>query len=238
MANRSLVPIKKDTLQDRIYAQLKLALMSGAFAPGQSVTLRGVAQQLGTSAMPIRDAIRRLVSDHALEMPSLRSIRVPVMSVERHESVLRVRKLLEGEAAAIAALKASREDVAQLVRMNADYADALTTDDVAAILTANRVFHFEVYRLAADPLLLALIEKAWLLSGPYLNLLRDRISAAPDRRSYVSKHDVLIKALRLKNSERARAAVAADIEDAADLYRDLIRQRTESKFVGARRMRS
>lgn len=223
MAIRSLRPISKATMQDRVYQQLKQALMSGAFAPGQTVTLRGVANDLGTSAMPIRDAIRRLVSDQALEMPSLRSIRVPLMSLDRYESVLRIRKLLEGEAAAMAATRVARADVDALAAINALAAEALEADDIGRMLLANRDFHFALYRLGGDNLLLSLIEKAWLLSGPYLNLLSRSGGVAGGEPLTLRDHDVLLKALRAGDAERARAAIVMDIEGAADLYRSRIR---------------
>lgn len=224
-----LRPISKNTMQDRAYQQMKQALMSGAFAPGQSVTLRGVATQLGTSAMPIRDAIRRLVSDQALEMPTRRSIRVPLMSLARYESVLSIRKLLEGEAAALAAERVTKLDIEALAALNSVAGQALEANDMPRLLAANREFHFAVYQLAGDALLLSWIEKLWILSGPYLSLLMNNENGSGLQRPSLRDHEVLLKALRAGNSDRARATVVLDIETAAGLYRSRIHKVGEPK---------
>src|SRR5271155_4909748 len=90
----SIGPIEHETLYDRVYRELKNSIMAGAFKPGSELTLRSVAGALGTSFMPVRDAMRRLVAERALEMRPSRTSR-------------RIRLLLEGEAVALAAKKIS-----------------------------------------------------------------------------------------------------------------------------------
>ena len=55
------------TQQERVYARLREAILSGQFMPGRPVTLRGVAEILGESPMPVREALRRLTAERALE---------------------------------------------------------------------------------------------------------------------------------------------------------------------------
>jgi DNA-binding GntR family transcriptional regulator len=224
MGLRLLKPIAKRTLQDSVHEQLKHALMSGQFEPGASMTLRGIAAQFGTSMMPIRDAVRRLVSDGALEMVTSRKIRVPLLSVARYESVLRLRQLLEGEAAARAATRVAGTDVQALVELNGRVHAALNSPNVQRFLEANREFHFAVYERAADPLLLALIERLWLLTGPYLGLMKDAFRAdIPRGRSMLAEHDALLKALRTGDAEASRIALNSDIQAAAEVYRPQIK---------------
>ena len=81
--------------------------MAGAFEPGSELTLRSVAGALGTSFMPVRDAMRRLVAERALEMRPSRTIAIPVLSGDEFLELRRIRLLLEGEAVALAAKKIS-----------------------------------------------------------------------------------------------------------------------------------
>jgi len=74
----SLPPVARYALQDT-YLRLREALMSGHFVPGQAITLRTAAEALGTSPMPVRDALRRLEIEHALVPRSNRTLGVPEM---------------------------------------------------------------------------------------------------------------------------------------------------------------
>jgi DNA-binding GntR family transcriptional regulator len=62
----SIGPVERETLNDRVYRELKNSIMTGAFKPGAELTLRSVAEALGTSFMPVRVAMRRLVTNVAL----------------------------------------------------------------------------------------------------------------------------------------------------------------------------
>src|SRR3974390_1071109 len=99
----SLGALERETLNDRVYRELKNSIMAGAFKPGSELTLRSVAEALGTSFMPVRDAMRRLVAERALEMRPSRTIAIPVLSADEFLELRRIRLLLEGEAVALAA---------------------------------------------------------------------------------------------------------------------------------------
>ncbi|WP_176316001.1 GntR family transcriptional regulator, partial [Burkholderia vietnamiensis] len=58
--------VESETMADKVYQQLREALMSGRFAPGQALSLRGVAEAVGSSTMPVRAALTRLAADRAL----------------------------------------------------------------------------------------------------------------------------------------------------------------------------
>ena len=69
-----------EPLNGRVYARLRAQLMSGVFEPGQVVSIRGLAERLGTSTMPVREALHRLIADNALEARANRTIVVPVVT--------------------------------------------------------------------------------------------------------------------------------------------------------------
>jgi DNA-binding GntR family transcriptional regulator len=88
-----------DTLTDRAYAQLREALMGGAFSPGQKITIRTIAAALGVSPTPARDALGRLVAERALESGPNRTVFVPRLTVPRLREIYRLRFALEVMAA-------------------------------------------------------------------------------------------------------------------------------------------
>ena len=75
--------LERETLHDRAYLELKKAIMSGAIRPGATITIRAMATALGTSPMPVREALRRLVAERALEMLPTRSVTLPLMVASR-----------------------------------------------------------------------------------------------------------------------------------------------------------
>ena len=149
-----LAPVGRETVQDRVYTELRRALISGQFAPGQVVTIRQLSDALMTSTMPVRDALGRLISERALEALPNRSIRVPPMTLKRIDDLLRTRILIEGEAIALAAPRMTagnidtlRGHMAQWQALRLD-GDPATVDQEAAL---NQAFHFEIYGTCGSP---------------------------------------------------------------------------------------
>ena len=75
----SAPPLERQTLGDQVYAHVRKLLMSGRLAPGDKLSLRSVADVMGVSMMPVREAVSRLVADRALEVTPNRAVRVPEM---------------------------------------------------------------------------------------------------------------------------------------------------------------
>ena len=73
-----MAEINQVSLGDAIYQRLSQDLVSGKLRPNEKVTIRGLAERLGTSSTPVRDAVQRLLRDEALEQRSMRDVRVPV----------------------------------------------------------------------------------------------------------------------------------------------------------------
>ncbi len=80
--NFSINAVERETLNDRVYRELRTMIMSGGFEPGAELTLRALAQALKVSLMPVRDAIGRLVAERALEMLPNRKVIVPEITID------------------------------------------------------------------------------------------------------------------------------------------------------------
>ncbi len=213
--------IEAMSIQGRVYQRLKSALIIGFFEPGQELVIRELAEQLGTSAMPIRQSVSRLVSEHALEEDAKprSSVRVPRLSAERFEDLRQMRCLVESEAAARAATRIDAAGLAQLKRLNLLITQAVNDGDVSATLTANHDFHFALYRYAGSLALLRVIESLWLQSGPYFRVLvRRYFEDRPGEPMNTNAHPQLLEALAKKDVDGARAALQADIEQAASYF--------------------
>jgi DNA-binding GntR family transcriptional regulator len=79
------------TLQDNVYDYLREGLMAGEFAPGERLTVRGIAGTIGVSVMPVREAFRHLTSEGALQPLSTGAIRVPVFDLPKLQDIIEIR---------------------------------------------------------------------------------------------------------------------------------------------------
>lgn len=224
MLDQSPAPFQTIPLHEFAYRHLSELLMTGCFRPGEALTLRSAADALGTSIMPVREAVRRLVSEGALEMPTSRSIRVPFPSVVGFEDLCAARMLVEGEAAALAAERRSGQSLDKILVLNEEYRGRLASGDMHETLRSNRSLHFAVYGASGSLTLLRLIETLWLRGGPFLSLLvaasdSSGVTASVDN----TQHDLLIEALKSRDSGAARAAISRDIRHTAEIYLPQIR---------------
>jgi DNA-binding GntR family transcriptional regulator len=217
----SIGPVERETLNDRVYRELKNSIMTGAFKPGAELTLRSVAEALGTSFMPVRDAMRRLVTERGLEMRPSRMIAIPVLTAQEFLDLRRVRVLLEGEAVALAAEKISERQLAN-VRSILKRLESLNSEQRSQFWALNLKLHFAIYEVGASPLLLSIIESLWLQLGPLLA----RVPVSRAVKDSVDPHQLLVRALERRDPKAARGALEADLTQATErVLKELARQR-------------
>src|ERR1700704_1812073 len=98
MAERSrlgLTRIDRETVQKQVYGVLRDRLMSGGFEPGQKLKIAELASALGTSAMPVREALNRLAAERGIEALPNRSVRVPALSKDALQDLMETRFAVE-----------------------------------------------------------------------------------------------------------------------------------------------
>lgn len=202
--------VSRDTLQERVFRRLSDLILDGEIAPGQLVTIQALADAFGVSAMPVREALKRLTAANALTVVSGRSIGIPPLSAGRLEDLRRVRIEVESIAAEWAAEKIDADSIATLDSLLKDMKRATKKGDVKGYLHGNRAFHFEVYRAAGSETLLAIIENLWLQISPYFNLLHGSGNYAAAN----EQHEAILDAIRAGDKSALKAAVRADIDGA------------------------
>lgn len=204
-------PRRRGELQDRVVDELRRGLMIGAFVPGQTISLRRLAEDLGTSSMPVREAINQLVAANALEMLPNRTVCVPRMTPARFDELSRVRQALEGMAAEMACRRATPGLVKRLEKINGELQRAIGERSIVQCLAKNQEFHFTLYAAANAEVLLPLIEPLWLMAGPimYFSLI------SPDMPWDASAHNDVLEALKAHDAAGARRAIERDIRNTA-----------------------
>ena len=215
-----LRPIVHQTLSAKVYQDLREMIMSGQLQPGERLTLSRMATALGTSVMPIREAVNKLAADAALEILPNKSVRVPVLTRSRFQELVVIRLVVEGLAVETAAACITQNELATLARLEQAFCGEIALDepDVNQIIRINKQFHFTAYAAAQMPALSGLIEGLWLRIGPVLNLdLRNRGSRRRSDLPSVTAHRALLDALRAGDGAAAKAALALDINSAAEV---------------------
>jgi len=201
------------TVHAHVYAELRHGLMNGDFLPGQRLVVRNIAERFQTSAMPVREALRRLVSEGALFDHPNRGVIVPEASVEVITDIVRVRCLIEGSAAEWAASTITAAELDAINEINERMKACTTVDGADKYLAFNRQFHFSIYRATRSGTMQQIIKRLWLRAGPWLNIMRGEATLGLG----LDYHAEIIEALRAGNGTMARRAIVADISDAADI---------------------
>jgi len=207
-----LLTIKKtDALKTHqwVYQLLRNNLLCGRIEPGKPLTIRGVAEILRVSPMPVREALHRLACEGAVEVKNNRRVIVPLMTAEKFSELCKLRILLETHAAESALPYIKEEDISTLESLDARVDDAVERGDADYISLNNQAFHRHLYSANPFQISVPLIESLWLQLGPF-----SRIAISKLEKVYlVDRHAEAIAALREKNGFGLRRAIEADIRD-------------------------
>ena len=192
---------------DRLYRSLRQQIMHGELAPGQALTLRGLAKSYGVSMTPAREAVRRLSAEGALTISSSGRVSTPELNNERIEELAALRSLIEVELASRALPRAHIALIDRLQSINARVAEDIARQDAVAYIRRNLEFHRTLYLRAQAPAMLAMAETVWLQLGPTMRALYGRLR----RKDPPHYHRLIIAALKAGDEPSLRLAVRSDV---------------------------
>lgn len=197
-----------DNLQERLYQRIREGLLAGRFQPGERLKIRDLAAEWGTSPMPVRAALQRLVAEGALEGEPQRSVRVPLMTRERYQNIFQVRLGLEGLAVELATPHLTPADMAELRDCVQRMDLAIEQRQVQDYLEANSRFHLRLYGACGNPVLLRSIESLWLQIGPFFNRLFTGADLSLRLNDF---HEEAFAAIEAGDAKAARKAMEQDL---------------------------
>jgi len=203
-------PIVRQSVNEAVYQALSNKLMHGEYRAGQVLGIQYLADALGTSTMPVREALRRLVAQQGLEPLPNGTTRVPLITEARLHDIRRARVLIEGMVTEWAGPHLGPKALAQLEQLAREITQARRTPKgIASSLEKNRLFHFTIYGAAQSPVMLALIESLWLQSGAYLRETRELLHTKEQPADQL--HESTVKALRAGDFGKARQYIQEDV---------------------------
>ncbi|MCS2172919.1 GntR family transcriptional regulator [Scandinavium sp. TWS1a] len=200
------------SLTMQVEVNLKSALIIGALKPGARLITRDLAEQLGTSITPVREALLRLVSSGALQATPAQAFLVPEVSLQRYNEINQIRKKLESMAASTAASLMTKEKLGELHSHVDAFHDAKAQGDMEEALQSNCRFRFHLYDYAEMPTLTALIEQLWVRIGPCFNFLHPLSCEIFKQDRY---YDDLLRALEKKDQAESGVAICRAIDQGA-----------------------
>ncbi len=204
--------IASKTLRHEVYSQLRERIISGKLLPGQSITLRNIAERLGVSLSPVREAVWQLESERVLVVESNRSIRVNSLNAEEMREALEIRLLLESRAGELACENRPPEVLPKikdlLVSLNGSIKRPTRYMDL------NSRFHFSIYSCADSPMLLGILNGLWARIAPYFFLY---VSNQEDLVRTISFHKAMYGAIESQDKKKMVEALRADLQTAADM---------------------
>ena len=211
-ADFKLLMMKKSDEQkthEWVYQLLRSNLLCGRIEPGKPLTIRGLAEVLDTSPMPVREALHRLACEGAVEVKNNRRVIVPLMTAEKFNELCDLRILLETHAAEGALPFITDADIERLEQLDAEIDAAVERSDSDRISLGNQAFHRYLYSANPFQISVPLIESLWLQLGPFSRIAIDKL----EKVYLVDRHVEAIEALKARNGFGLRRAIEADIRD-------------------------
>ena len=198
---------------------LRAAIVAGELRPGQRVAQEHVAERVGASVVPVREALRVLEQEGQLTYRPRRGYFVTELRIDDLEEIYALRALLEERAARRALGLLEDEALARMADAADDCAAATEAGDVAGALEANRRFHFAILDAPGQPHALRLIRLLWDSTEAYRALY---YNAPAERGATTAAHERIVAAVRDRDADRLIAELAAHRERALTVLRRIL----------------
>jgi len=201
-----------------IAERLRHAIEEGEFRPGDWIRQEHVAQRLGVSQIPVREALKQLVAEGLVEHVPFRGARVIQFTVEDVEDLYAVRAVGEGRAARYAAARITSAELRTLERLHRRMLLCKTPDDLREYRELNRSFHVAIIEASRRPYLVRTLRQLWVAfpTMGWGNIPQVATTSAPEREGPdAAEHAAILEALAARDGELAEATTRAHIESAA-----------------------
>ncbi|ADB49421.1 GntR family transcriptional regulator [Conexibacter woesei] len=207
------------TSQEHAVEWLRGAIVARELRPGQRVGQEEVAERIGVSVVPVREALRVLEQEGQLTYLPRRGYFVTELSVADLDEIYALRAVLEARAVRHALPALDAEALDRMARAARDCVDAALAGDVAAELEANRRFHFAILESPDQPHVLRLIRVLWDSTESYRALY---YNSEQERNNAVAAHDRIMAAVREGDAELLVSELDAHRERALTVLRGIL----------------
>lgn len=208
-------PLRRAPLRDQVYEVVLRAIVNGDYPPGHQIRDVDIAQSLGVSRTPVREALQRLIDDGLVETTPGAATHVTQIDVQAVRNIYPIVGALHALAVRLAAERLGPAEIDELVRANQRFADAVEERQLAAALAADDAFHGVVLRAAANAELQRTLDRLM----PHIRRLQlTQFATAPARRS-IRQHRAIVTACRRGRFDDAAHSMAENWANIESLLR-------------------
>ncbi|MBR0127021.1 MAG: GntR family transcriptional regulator [Firmicutes bacterium] len=212
-------------LREMVYEELKMQILTGAIIPGTRMMEVELADEMGVSRTPIREAIRKLEKEGLVTIEPRRGAYASMISTEDMIEILEVRQDLEGLAAYFAADRMSSDKLKELHEVNEQYKDAVNRGSMEDMIFFDTKFHRDIVDSSHNKILVQMIEQLQELVLRFRYIYYDDFRRAENM---YDEHEAIIGAIEGGNPTEARYAADIHIERLKEL---VIKEGVQQKHV-------
>jgi DNA-binding GntR family transcriptional regulator len=206
------LPAAARTLSITVADRVRRLIVANRLRPGDPLRLAAIAERLGVSVQPVREAVRLLAAEGLVVIEPHRGAYVAKLSIEDVEELYAVRVALEGLMTRVATERLTDDDLAGLDTCFQAMQRTERADDRPGFIAADRAFHERLYRAGHRPRLLARILDLWDASTRARPVVYESWTTLEDA---VRDHEPLFRAIVARDAAAAEAATKAHLEGAA-----------------------
>lgn len=211
---RRLIPVKLDSykpLREVVFETLREAIINGVLKPGERLMEVQLAEELGVSRTPVREAIRKLELENFVVMIPHKGAYVAGISLKDIADVFEIRAALEGLAAAAAAERITDEELEELERILVRKAEIIEANDLEKLVEVDTQFHELLYKASRNDRLVQIINNL----HEQIQRFRSTTLAYPGRmREALEEHKKIVEAISERNAALAQQLAQEHIENA------------------------
>jgi DNA-binding GntR family transcriptional regulator len=205
-----------ESLSNLVYKRIRDEILWGVIPPGSTLTVRGLAERLAVSPMPVRDALQRLASEELVEISPRSSTRVAQISPETIEELYLLRRHLEPLAARLALPHLTSVDIRRLKSLLQKLEAAARDDDPGEWHRWNQEFHFLIFRRSGNVQLERVAQNLW--DRQFLHFAARAVTQSKFRDRRAMEHRTIVQAI-----------VKGDADATEEAWRDhLVQSETEA----------
>ncbi len=206
-----MAAISRSYLQDQVYELIRERIVSHTYPPGHRLSEAALAQELGVSRMPVRDALRRLLLEGLTEGSSGKGLWVSSLSLSHARDVYRLRELLETVAVELAVSRATPEDLTRLRKAVHTQESAAASGALGKVVKASMAFHNALYESAHSSILSLVLEQVWAQAQRYRELT---LGKSERHHQVTHEHAGLVEAIQDRDADRATELIQVHVSSA------------------------
>ena len=197
-------------LRDVVFNTLRRAIITGEFAPGERLMEISLANRLGVSRTPVREAIRKLEQEGLVIMIPRKGAQVAKITEKSLRDVIEIRCVLEEFAASLACERITEEGKEKLKEAHRQFVEAAQTNDIIDIVEKDEQFHDAIFQATCNDRLITIINN---LREQFYRYRMEYVKDIEQHSVLVTEHEQLLHAIFNQDSETAKQIMRTHLKN-------------------------